>query len=229
MSLKVHDDIIHTLIIGSDVIARLGLRTLLQISGRVAIAGEAEGGGDGVPQISRLGPDVVLLHGRVVGTELLAELRDLARHSRVLVLADDDSPPAVERALRGGATGYLINGQYGPEELVTAVVATAKGQPRLSPNALRVLIDRLQTVRGNRGASHQPQLSRREVEIVDQLVRGRTNAEIARSLGISEKTVKNHVNHVYAKLHTRNRAETVALWLGQEAQQQFPASGIIPG
>jgi DNA-binding NarL/FixJ family response regulator len=219
MSLKIHEDVINALIVGADVIARLGLRTLLQISGRVTIVGEAEGGWDGIPQIGRLGPDVVLLHGRLAGSELLAELRELTRHARVLLLSDDDSPPAVERALRSGATGYLINGQYGPDELITAVVATAKGQPRLSPTALRVLIDRLRTARGNREANQPPQLSRREVEIVNQLVRGRTNAEIARSLGISEKTVKNHVNHVYAKLHTRNRAETVALWLGTESPQ----------
>jgi DNA-binding CsgD family transcriptional regulator len=74
-------------------------------------------------------------------------------------------------------------------------------------------------VRGRREPARGPQLSTREVEIVDHLVRGRTNAEIARSLGISEKTVKNHVNHIYAKLHTRNRAETVALWLGPDPPQ----------
>ena len=216
MSLKIHEDIINALIIGADVIARLGLRTLLQISGRVAIVGEAGGGPDAVAQLGQLGADVVLLHGRLAGPELLGELRELARFARVLLLADDDSSQAVERALRGGATGYLINGQYTPDELVTAVVATAKGQPRLSPTALRVLIDRLRTARGHRETPRSPRLSRREVEIIDQLVRGRTNAEIARSLGISEKTVKNHVNHVYAKLHTRNRAETVALWLGRD-------------
>jgi DNA-binding CsgD family transcriptional regulator len=71
-------------------------------------------------------------------------------------------------------------------------------------------------VRGNHAPGSSPRLSLRETEIVDHLVRGLTNAEIARALGISEKTVKNHVNHIYAKLHTRNRAETVALWLGRD-------------
>jgi DNA-binding NarL/FixJ family response regulator len=216
MSQTTQDSVISALIIGDDVIARLGLRTLLQVSGKVTVVGEA----DAVPAVlallDRVSPDVAVLHTRAAGAELLAELRDLTRSVLVLVLANDESPLAVERALRAGATGYLINGQYGPDELVGAVLATASGQPRLSPTAVRVLIDRLRAIRGRREQVRPQHLSQREAEIVDHLVKGRTNAEIARSLGISEKTVKNHVNHVYAKLHTRNRAETVALWLGPE-------------
>jgi DNA-binding NarL/FixJ family response regulator len=220
MNLKTQEDVINALIIGEDVIARIGLRTLLQVSGRVAIVGEADGGRDALAQIGRLGADMALLHAGTNGSGLLTELRELVRHTPVLLLANDDSPPAVERALRAGATGYLINGQYGPDELIAAVEATAQGQPRLSPAAVRVLVHRLRMVRGHREPARPRQLSRRETEIVDHLVRGRTNAEIARSLSISEKTVKNHVNHIYAKLHTRNRAETVALWLGPDPPRE---------
>ncbi len=219
MSQTTQERMISAAIIGADVIARLGLRTLLQVSGKVAVVGEADGMPAALAQFGRLAPDVALLHTRTAGTDLLVELRELARHALVLVLANDESPLAVERALRAGATGYLINGQYSPDELVGAVLATANGQPRLSPSAVRVLIDRLRTIRGRREQVRPRQLSQRETEIIDHLVRGRTNAEIARSLGISEKTVKNHVNHVYAKLHTRNRAETVALWLGPDHPQ----------
>jgi DNA-binding NarL/FixJ family response regulator len=217
MSLKIHEDIINVLIAGEDLIARLGLRTLLQVSGKVAIVGETDGGRDTAAEIERLSPHVVLLHAHVSGAQFLNELRDLTRRAPVLLLANDESPAAVERALRVGATGYLINGQYGPDELIAAVLATAQGQPRLSPAAIRVLVHRLRTIRGPREPARSPQLSKREIEIVNHLVRGGTNAEIARSLGISEKTVKNHVNHIYAKLHTRNRAETVALWLGPDS------------
>jgi DNA-binding NarL/FixJ family response regulator len=216
MSAKTQDNIVSTLIVGADVIARLGLRTLLQVSGRVTIVGEAERALDALAHAGRRGLDVVLLHARTSGAELLAELRELAGRAPVLVLADDESASAVERALRVGATGYLVNGHYSPDELVTAVLATADGQPKLSPAVVRVLVHRLRSVRGHHAEPRAARLSRREAEIVDHLVRGRTNAEIARSLGISEKTVKNHVNHVYAKLHTRNRAETVALWLGPD-------------
>ena len=216
MSPMTQEDIIGTVIVGVDVVTRLGLRTLLQVSGRVAVLGEADGGRDAVTQAGQLAPDVVLLHARTTGSALVNDVRELTRHAPVLLLADDDTPHAVERALRAGATGYLINGQYAPDELVAAVVATADDQPRLSPAAIRVLIHRLRTVRGGREPTRGPQLSQRETEIVDHLARGWTNGEIARALGISEKTVKNHVNHIYAKLHTRNRAETVARWLGPD-------------
>jgi DNA-binding NarL/FixJ family response regulator len=216
MTLRINEETISALIIGWDVVARLGLRALLQVSGQVTIVGEAEGGGDAIGHARLLGPDVMLVHTRASGSDLLSELRELVRHAPVLVLADDESPAAIERVLATGVTSFLINGQYGPDELVAVVVATANGQPRLSPAAVRVLIRRVRAVRGHREGARSPRLSRRETEIVDHLVRGRTNAEIARLLGISEKTVKNHVNHVYAKLDTRNRAETVALWLGPD-------------
>jgi DNA-binding NarL/FixJ family response regulator len=114
MNLKTHEDIVHALIIGEDVIARIGLRTLLQVSGRVAIVGEADGGRDALAQIGRLGADVALLHAGTNGSGLLNELRELVRHTPVLLLANDESPPAVERAPHAGATGYLINGQSWP-------------------------------------------------------------------------------------------------------------------
>jgi len=220
MNPKAQEDTVHVVIIGDDVIARIGLRTLLQVSGRVVIVGEAGRGRDALAKAVHLGADMALLHTGSTGNGLVDELGELARHAPVLLLASDESPSAVERALHAGATGYLINGQYGPDELIAAVEATAQGQPRLSPAAVRVLVHRLRAVRGHREAARPRQLSHRETEIVDHLVRGRTNAEIARALGISEKTVKNHVNHIYAKLHTRNRAETVALWLGPETPRE---------
>ena len=85
---------------------------------------------------------------------------------------------------------------------------TANGQPRLSPDVVGILVNRLRVPQLAAEPPRPTRLSQREREIVENLVRGRTNAEIGELLGISEKTVKNHVNHVYAKLHTRNRAET---------------------
>src|SRR4030095_6918075 len=77
------------------------------------------------------------------------ELREIARHVPVLLLAQDESSFAVERAVRAGAMSYLIDGHYSPDELIAAVLATANGQPRLSPVAVRALVDRL------RGRGHR--------------------------------------------------------------------------
>jgi DNA-binding NarL/FixJ family response regulator len=219
MTLMTDRQTVRALIVGPDVIVRLGLRTLLQVSGQISIVADVEPVWDGIGQIGQLRPDVVVLHGAVTGpagAPLLSELRALARHVPVLVLSDECSAIAVEQALRCGATGYLVTGQYAPDELLAAVLATANGQPRLSPEVVGVLVSRLRVPPDSAPPPSPARLSRRETEIVENLVRGRTNAEIARLLGISEKTVKNHVNHVYAKLHTRNRAETVARWLGSD-------------
>jgi DNA-binding NarL/FixJ family response regulator len=219
MTLTTDRKTVRALIVGPDAIVRLGLRTLLQATGRISIVADVEPAWDAIGQIGQLWLDVVVLHGTLTGpagAPLLSELRTLVRHVPVLVLADECSPAAVEQALRCGATGYLVTGQYAPDELLAAVLATANGQPRLSPEVVGILVNRLRIPQPGAQPPRPARLSPRETEIVESLAHGRTNAEIAELLGISEKTVKNHVNHVYAKLHTRNRAETVARWLGPE-------------
>ena len=113
----------------------------------------------------------------------------LSTSSRVFVLGSDDQP-AVEAALRAGACGHLVPGSFTAHDLV----------------------------RGVRHASRTTLgLSAREAEVMDLIATGRSNGEIARQLFLSEKTVKNHVNHIYAKLSARNRAEVIAVWLGLRA------------
>ncbi len=217
MTLMTDRDTVRALIVGPDLLVRLGLRTLLQVSGQVSIVADVEPAWDAIGQIGHLRPDVIVLHGALTGpagAALLSDLRALARYVPVLVLTDECSPAAVEQALRCGATGYLVTGRYAADELLAAVLDTANGQPRLSPEVVGILVNRLRVPQPGAQPPRAARLSRRETEIVENLVRGRTNAEIAELLGISEKTVKNHVNHVYGKLRTRNRAETVARWLG---------------
>ncbi|GAA2261804.1 response regulator transcription factor [Actinomadura sp. NPDC048955] len=110
----------------------------------------------------------------------------LSTSSRVFVLAPDDQP-AVEAALRAGACGHLVPGAFTAHDLV----------------------------RGVRHASRTTLgLSAREAEVMDLIATGRSNGEIARQLFLSEKTVKNHVNRIYAKLGVGSRATAIALWRG---------------
>ncbi|MDL4777428.1 MULTISPECIES: response regulator transcription factor [Thermomonosporaceae] len=111
----------------------------------------------------------------------------LSRGSRVLLLASPDDTGTIETALHNGACGHLPPGSFTVPDLIRAVrAATRASQP----------------------------LSAREAEVMDLIASGRSNGEIARQLYLSEKTVKNHVNRIYAKLNVTSRATAIALWRG---------------
>ena len=127
--------------------------------------------------------------------------------------------------LRGGARGYLVWGQFDPPDLLRAIREVAAGSSWLSPAAASVAAsafrdqqarDRAEQDRAaHRYAARQRHgLSRREEEVLDLLGGGLSNAAIGHRLGLTEKTVKNHLNHIFAKLGVRNRTEAVVRWLG---------------
>jgi DNA-binding NarL/FixJ family response regulator len=208
---------ISALVVNDNVVVRVGLTSLLEASGRVTVAGEAADGSQAAELAENCRPDVALLDVRVPGRDGLQALPKLVTLTRVLMVTYNGDRAVIDRALRIGATGYLVYGQFTPAELVDAVVGAASGLPYLSPVAVAALVDSLKAAPQGQAASPRPVahgLSHREMEIMEHIVRGRGNAHIARMLYLSEKTVKNHINHIYAKLGTRNRAEAIAFWLG---------------
>jgi len=153
------------------------------------------------------------------------------------MLTYSDEPAIVSRALREGATGYLVHGTFDSDELVVAIKDTASGRSRLSPPAAAVLLQGFADGRreqpanaglrvGTNGESMTPgqsipvdvvrrfRLSRRETDICELLVRGHTNTQIAADLFIEGKTVKNHINRIFAKLGAPNRSAAIAICLG---------------
>jgi DNA-binding NarL/FixJ family response regulator len=229
---------VRVLLVDDNPVVRLGLRSLLELDERMAVCGEASTGREALALASEHRPDVVLLDVRMPGGGGLDVLPALTQLSRVLMLTYSDEPAVVADALRGGATGYLVHGSFQSEELATAIVDTAEGRPRLSPAAASVLLQGFTagpsgpsaTAGPSAAAGPQPEthgppelaagvarrhrLSRREVEICRLLVAGHANGAIARRLVIEEKTVKNHLNRIFAKLGAANRAEAIATCLG---------------
>lgn len=124
----------------------------------------------------------------------------------VATVADEDE---AVRTLRAGATSYLVEGRYGPAELLTAVLGTAAGHSHLSPAVLAAVVRRLQ--RPDRPAV-AGRLSRRERQIMELVAEGHATAAIARREFIAEKTVRNHLNSIYTKLGVRSRAEAILAW-----------------
>ncbi|PBC69600.1 LuxR family two component transcriptional regulator [Streptomyces sp. TLI_235] len=211
---------IRVLVVDDDLVIRRGLVSLLHGDGRALVVGEAGDRGHALELARLYSPDVALLDLGLPLFEGLHVLAELSRICKVLVLAGRDVAFDVDQALRVGATGYLVHRQFSAAELMTAVMATAQGRAHLSPGAVTALAEKLRSTRAVRPGPPRSgrvgELSRRELEIMDHIARGRSNPEIAKTLFLSEKTVKNHVNRIYAKLQVRSRAAAVALWLGAE-------------
>ncbi|RZU53471.1 LuxR family two component transcriptional regulator [Krasilnikovia cinnamomea] len=222
---------VRTLIADANLVMRLGLRAMLDASEQILVVGDVDDGSGAVQRAERLCPDVVVVGAGTGGPDGCI-LPRLNRKAGVLVLSGSDEPRLVEQAFRDGATSYLVHGQFTTADLISAVVSTAERRPYLSPGAVSAVVESFRSslpgvtaavsgtavppevpARAPRPPADHP-LSRREAELMAHVMRGRTNGEIARTLFISEKTVKNHINHIYTKLGARNRAEAMAIWLG---------------
>jgi DNA-binding NarL/FixJ family response regulator len=205
--------VITVVIVEDNPMVRAGLRALLEAAGDFQVLAEAADGRSGLAAVARHLPTVTLLDHRMPIADGLDIVDRLAELTRVLMLTSDGSSDIVRQALACGAHGFIVQGELHPDDLPRAVRAIAAGQVWLSPSAASVAV---QSVRARAEAESAMRLrfglTRRERQMVELLVDGLSNAEIAATLVLAEKTVKNHLNHVYAKLGVTSRAQAVALW-----------------
>ena len=190
-------------------IFRQGLRVLLEDLG-VEVVAEAADGEEAVEAVLRERPDVVLMDlqmPRLSGVEATRRLVETDPDVRVLVLtmvADDDT---VFAAVQAGALGYVLKGA-GQEEIGRALAAVSEGQAVYGAQIARRL-RAFFTAGAGVVARPFPELSDREREVLDRIAAGLPNAAIARQLFLSEKTVRNYITSIFAKLGVRDRAEAV--------------------
>jgi DNA-binding NarL/FixJ family response regulator len=207
--------VIRVLIADDNAVVRVGVASLLEASGEVEVVGQAANGQEAVALAERRRPDVVLLDVRMPLLDGVAAAALLARGAKVLMLTYAQDAGIVADALRAGATGYLVHGHFEPEDLLGAVRATYAGEATLSPPAASAAVAALRAGPRPTPPDHLAAgLSVREREVMELIARGLSNHDVAAELVLSDKTVKNHVNHIYAKLGVRTRAEAIAAWLG---------------
>ncbi|QVQ52486.1 response regulator transcription factor [Spiractinospora alimapuensis] len=195
-----------TVLIADDhPVVRDGLRGTFAGADDISVVGEAGNGHEAVEAAIRLDADVVLMDLRMPemsGVEAITALRTRAPHIRVLVLTTFDDENDVLPAVEAGATGYLLK-DAAPEELLRATRAVRRGESVLAPTAASQLMGRVR-----RPVS--PGLSGRELEVLRLVADGASNRVAASRLFISEASVKTHLQHIYDKLGSRDRASAVA-------------------
>jgi DNA-binding NarL/FixJ family response regulator len=188
---------------------RRGLRQLLD-GGATRVVGEVEDGAAAVEQARALQPDVVVMDLNMPGKDGVQATREVVRdspHVAVLVLTMHDDDDSVFAAMRAGARGYLLKGADAAE-ITRAVAAVAGGEAIFGPSVARRVLEWFSSPRPAAQAVF-PQLTEREHEVLDLVAAGRSNGEIAATLVLSPKTVRNHVSNVFAKLHVADRAEAI--------------------
>lgn len=249
MSTRELPDPLRVLVADDNPVVRAGLAALLGGHPDIEVVAEATNGTEALMAAERVHPDLVLLDVRMPGTDGLTALPQLALLAPVMMLTYSSEPEVVAEAMRRGATGYLIHGEFTAEQLAESVrqlgdrseeadrvprttapltVPDSLGvsyEPNESSSHLQPFMALLSKTPKTRlahatalatSAHNRPDfgLSSREVEVMDLIAAGMNNQQIAATCFISEKTVKNHINRIFAKLHSTTRSEAIARWLG---------------
>jgi DNA-binding NarL/FixJ family response regulator len=200
-----------TVLIADDhPVVRQGLQVLLSVQDDMVVVGEAADGAQAVALCAELAPDVLLLDLKLPvldGVGVLRELRDRGCPVRSLVLTSAADHALVSLALQAGAAGFLYK-DVDPDALIRAVRSVHDGHTLLAPAAAGLLTSggRPGTAVGGIGA-----LTSREREVLALVAEGRSNREIARQLGVAEKTVKTHVSSILAKLGVADRTQAAVM------------------
>ena len=193
------------LIIDDHAILRMGLASLLNAKNSMEVVGDAANGKTGIQKVLKLHPDVIimdLMMPGMDGTETTRQLLSKAPGSKVLILTTFGTSDGITHAIEAGAKGAIMkNCDF--DELVTAIRTVAKGEEYLSPEIKRII---------SRDPPIAP-LSPRQAEILQSIVRGLSNPDIAKQLGISLDMVKEHTEALFQKLGVANRPEAVAIAL----------------
>ncbi len=205
---------IKVLLVDDQVMVRKGFRLLLEAEEDMQIVGEAENGAEAISQINKTNPDVVLMDIQMPVMDGLKATRQISDmkpdiSTRVLILTTFEKDEYIFEALRSGASGFLLK-NASPEDLVDAIRIVANGDALLAPSITQRIISEFAKISfPAKYKGKLEQLTEREVEVLQLLAKGTTNAEIAEVLFIGEATVKTHISNIFTKLDLRDRVQAV--------------------
>ena len=203
---------IRVVIVDDQALVRAGFRMIVQSQPGMEVAGEAADGQEAIELVRRERPDVVLMDVRMPRVDGIHATREVAGIARVVILTTFELDEYVFDALAAGASAFLLKAAP-PEDLVRAIRVVAEGEALLAPSVTRRLIEEFakRPAPTARKAKNLDALTERERDVLREVARGLTNAEIAQRLHVSETTVKTHVAHLLDKLDLRDRVQAVIL------------------
>jgi DNA-binding NarL/FixJ family response regulator len=200
---------IRVLVVDDHPVLRNGLEQLVAGAGDMEVVGSAADGGAALEQVRATSPDVVLMDLQMPGVDGVTATRTILAETtgtQVLVLTSFSDGERIVAALDAGAVGYLLK-DADPDDVLDGIRAVSRGESPIHPRAARELLG----TRGGGAPGPSVQLTPREIEVLTLVLEGLANKQIARRLGITERTVKAHLTSTFARIGVRDRTQA-ALW-----------------
>lgn len=215
---------VKVILVDDHEVVRLGLRTLLEDLIWVNVVAEAGTAVDALRATQQHQPDVVVMDIRMPGEsgiEACRQITDQFPNVGVIMLTSYTDDDLIFKALQAGASGYVLK-QVGNKPLIDALDAVRQGQALLDPSVTQQVIDRVRQGEQDRQTVAFRDLSEREMEVLAEVAQGKSNGEIAEVLGLSEKTVRNHVSSILSKLALNNRIEAATFAVRHDIERHLP-------
>ncbi len=210
---------IHVFIVDDHEVVRLGLRGLFARYQELVVVGESATGEDAVHVVPKAKPDVVLMDIRlpgISGIDTCRLIRTAMPGVQVVFLSSFAEPEEVQAAFNAGGIGYVLK-NITSNHVIAAIKSAMRGQAYIDPD---VTEQAMNLIRGSGRILSESYLTRREEEIILLVSEGKTNGEIGKLLFLSEKTVRNHVSRILAKLGLSNRSQATAYWVRQDKRKK---------
>lgn len=197
------------LIVDDHEVVRLGLSALFSQYPQFMVVGEAASAAEAIAQVAACEPDAVIMDIRLPGEDGIEACRCITEkfpQVNVLMLTSYEDDDLIMEAIMAGAKGYILK-QVGNEELIRAVELVTSNASVLDPIITRRLLERMRSKPAGEDAGELNALTKQEKKVLALIAEGKTNREIAKTIYLSEKTVRNYVSNILAKLNLSNRAE----------------------
>jgi DNA-binding NarL/FixJ family response regulator len=204
------EGIIRVAVVDDQRLFAKGISGLVDMVPGVEVVGVAHDGEEGVALCREEEPDVVLMDismPKMDGISATREIKDLLPQTAVIILTGHEEDENVFEGIKAGAQGYLLKDAE-PEDLSRAIRTVHTGDTIIAPELAQKMLNTFESG-GPRGSRLAPPLTERELEVIRALAQGMSDRQIARSLDISEKTVRNHTSNIYRKLHIFDRTQAV--------------------